>query len=219
MKFKTSMLLGLIVIGILFGITFYMYPGLPDPMPSHWNASGEVDGYMAKPWGAFILPLSCLGTWAMFLLIVYISPQGFRVDKFKPVIGILQLATTGFMAGIGVLVLLSAQGSEIKFENFIIPAVGLLLIVLGNYMSKLRKNFFVGIKTPWTLASDEVWDRTHRFAGWIFVIGGILLFFQPLVGKAWYMVSIILIAALLPLIYSFVIYRQLEGFEPEPEDD
>jgi uncharacterized membrane protein len=219
MKFKTSMLLGLIAIGVFFAVTAYLYPGLPDPMPSHWNAMGEIDGYMAKPWGAYLLPLLTLAIWFLFLVVAYISPQGFRLDKFMPVVGILQLATTGFMIGVGALVLLSSQGNSINAGNFIAPGLGILLIVVGNYMSKLRKNFFMGIKTPWTLASDEVWDRTHRLAGKTFVLGGIAMMFFPLVPKEWYIVSVVLLASLTPVVYSFVIYKQLEGFVPEKDED
>lgn len=219
MKFKTSMILGLIAIGIFFAVTMYLYPGLPDPMPSHWNASGEVDGYMAKPWGAYLLPLITLGVWLMFLVIAYISPQGFRLDKFMPVVGILQLATTAFMIAVGALILLSSKGIDIEPGNFIIVGVGLLLIVTGNYMSKLRKNFFMGIKTPWTLASDEVWDRTHRLGGKTFVIGGIALMFFPLIPSEWYILSVVFFAAFVPVIYSFVIYKQLEGFKPEESEE
>lgn len=219
MNFKTSMTLGLIGIALLFAVTAYLYPGLPDPMPSHWNLSGEVDGHMSLPWGAYILPICALGTWLLFLVVAYISPQGFRLDKFMPVVGILQLATTGFMIGISVIVLLAAKGYDIRMENFIGPAMGLLFIILGNYMGKLRKNFFMGIKTPWTLASDEVWDRTHRLAGKTFVTGGILLLFFPLVNKEWYLVAAILFAAVTPVVYSFVIYKQLEGFVPEKDED
>ena len=219
MKFKTSMLLGLIIIGLFFIVTVFVYPSLPDPMPSHWNATGEIDGTMALPWGAFLLPIVTLSSWFLFLVTVYISPKGFRLDKFLPVVGILQLATTLFMLGIGVLVLLSAKGYQINAEYFFGPAMGLLLIVLGNYMSKLRKNFFMGIKTPWTLASDEVWDRTHRLAGKTFVAGGILFFFLPFINKSWYLVSVILFASLTPVIYSFVIYKQIEGFEQEGKDE
>ena len=218
MKFKTSMIIGLVAVIILFAVTAYLYPSLPDPMPSHWNATGEVDGYMAKPWGAYLLPLSAFGTWLLFLVVVLFSPQGFRLDKFMPVVGILQLATTGFMIAISVLVLLAAKGYPIDMNMVIGPAIGIMLIITGNYMSKLRKNFFMGIKTPWTLASDEVWDRTHRLGGKTFMAGGFLCLFQPLVSKPWYMITVILIAALTPVAYSFIIYKNLEGFKAETEE-
>ena len=218
MKFKTSMIIGLIAVIILFAVTAYLYPSLPNPMPSHWNAAGEVDGYMNKPWGAYLLPLCAFGTWLLFLVIVLFSPQGFRLDKFMPVVGILQLVTTGFMVCVSVLVLLAAKGYPIDMNSFIGPAIGLVLIITGNYMSKLRKNFFMGIKTPWTLASDEVWDRTHRLGAKTFMAGGFLCLFQPLVDNAWYMISVILFASLTPVVYSFVVYKNLEGFEKELEE-
>ena len=218
MKFKTSMSIGFLAIIILFLVTTYLYPTLPDPMPSHWNAAGEVDGYMALPWGAYLLPLCTFGTWLLFLVTVKFSPQGFRLDKFMPVVGILQLATTGFMLTVSVLVLLASKGYPLDMNTIIGPAIGVMLIITGNYLSKLRKNFFMGIKTPWTLASDEVWDRTHRLGGKTFMVGGFLCLFQPLVNNAWYMITVILIASLTPVVYSFIIYKKLEGFEKEAED-
>ncbi len=191
------------------------YADLPDPVPSHWNAAGEVDGYTAKPWGAWLFPVITLGVFLLFKVIPWISPHGFRMDTFLNVVDILKLASVLFMLVIGVTVLLSARGASFDPGRIVLPGVGVLLLVTGNYMGKLRKNFFIGIRTPWTLASDEVWARTHRLGGWMFVLAGLVLILSGLTGwppRPGLLIAVVLIAAFVPVIYSFVIYRRVEGF-------
>ncbi len=95
-----------------------------------------------------------------------------------------------------------------------------VFIVLGNYLGKVRKNFFIGIRTPWTLASDEVWNRTHRLGGWIFVLIGFFMFLNAFIrfSEGWLIGSIVVVA-LIPIVYSYVLYRKVEGFEEETPDN
>ncbi|NNF51041.1 MAG: SdpI family protein [Gammaproteobacteria bacterium] len=198
----------------------FFYAELPDPLPTHWNAAGEVDGYTPKPWGAWLLPLMTLGVYLLFKVIPWISPQGFRMESFSKIVDILKLVIVLFMFVIGITVLFAARGAPFDPGKIILPGVGVLFIIIGNYMGKLRKNFFIGIRTPWTLASDEVWAKTHRLGGWCFVFAGLVLLIAGLIG--WPPMEIVLvvavgIGALLPIVYSFVIYKQLEGFEPDKD--
>ena len=98
--------------------------------------------------------------------------------------------------------------------------VGLLFVVMGNFLGKVRKNFFLGIRTPWTLASDEVWAKTHRLGGWCFVTAGVFMAIMGVVAptSTWFIAAIIAIA-LIPVVYSFFAYRKIEGFAPDPEID
>ena len=123
-------------------------------------------------------------------------------------------------AGIAVLVLLEANGQDVRINEMIFAGVGLLFIVLGNYMGKVRKNFFIGIRTPWTLASDEVWSRTHRLGGKVLILIGLFMMLNGFVrfSERWLMAAIIA-AALVPVVYSYVIYRNIEGFAPDEDDD
>ena len=145
-------------------VAAYLYPMLPEQIPTHWNFDGEVDGYTSKPWGV-----------AVMRLIPIISPKGFRTDKFMDVINVFTVTFVGFMSGIAILVLLEANGQDVRINEMTFAGVGLMFIVLGNYMGKVRKSFFIGIRTPWTLASDEVWSRTHRLGGKVFVLTGIFI--------------------------------------------
>lgn len=214
MTTRHANILSLVFIGILVALAAWLYPGLPDPMPSHWNAEGEVDGYLPKTWGVLLLPLIAVFLLLMMRIIPVISPKGFRIGPFAGVFNTLQVALVAFASLVGILVLLEAKGFDVRLNQVILVAMGLLFMVLGNYFGKIRKNFFLGIRTPWTLASDEVWSRTHRLGGRLFVAMGtvwVIGAFFPL--RVEWLVGAVLLVALVPMIYSFVVYRQVEGLE------
>lgn len=218
MSNKVADILSLFFIVLLLALVSYLYPSLPDNLPTHWNAAGEVDGYTAKPWGAFIMPIIATVIFLVMKLIPVISPRGFRTDEFRPIVNIFQVTLVGFMAAIGVLTLLPAIGVNTPVDRLVFAAAGLLLIILGNFMGKVRKNFFLGIRTPWTLASDEVWSRTHRLGGRMLMLGGVFMLVGPFVRIPPDVTIIIIVGlSLLPVIYSYFLYRQLEGFEPDPK--
>lgn len=209
-------LIALALIVAAFGLAAWFYPRLPDPVPVHWNASGEVDGTAAKPWGVLFLPLMMIAQWLIFEAIVRFSPRGFRLEAARDVVGILAVATIGLLLLVFAAQVLMASGRNVSLETFLGPGIGLLLIVLGNYLGKVPKNFFIGMRTPWTLASDEVWYRTHRFAAPLFVIAGLILVLaMPFGAPYWLLPATVLPAAIAPLIYSFVVYRRLEGFRAD----
>ncbi len=220
MSKKTADLLCLACVLLPVLLAAWWWPALPDPMPSHWNASGEVDGYLPKFWGVAILPLAAAASWGIMKLIPVISPQGFRTDSFLGTVRVFQFALVAFLSLIGVLVLLEARGAGVPMNRVVIAAVGVLFIVIGNFLGKVRKNFFIGIRTPWTLASDEVWARTHRLAGWLFVGGGLVMLAGGLADlPVSLVIGVVLVAALYPVLHSFLLYRRLEGFAPERDGD
>ncbi len=209
--------LGLIL--AIFVVAAWLYPQLPESVPSHWNARGEIDGYMSKPWGVFLMPIITLAIYLMFFALPLISPHGFRMEKFTGVVRVFQTVMVLFMSLVTVTTLLAARGDAVPLSNITLGAVGMLLVVLGNYMGKIRKNFFIGIRTPWTLASDEVWARTHRLGGWTFSISGLLMMIASFTSaNAQILIWICAGAALIPVLYSFILYRKLEGLGPDTED-
>jgi uncharacterized membrane protein len=203
-----------------FSIAAYLYPNLPEQIPTHWNIAGEVDDYTAKPWGVIILPLAALLVFGVMRLIPVISPKGFRTDKFMDVINVFTVTIVGFMSGVAILVLLEANGQDVRINEMIFAGLGLMFVVLGNYMGKVRKNFFIGIRTPWTLASDEVWSRTHRLGGKVFMLCGVFLMVNSFFHfpETWLIASLVAVA-LIPVVYSYFAYRRIEGFPAEGEDD
>ncbi|MBT8089315.1 MAG: SdpI family protein [Gammaproteobacteria bacterium] len=209
----------LIFIATTIAVAAYLYPSLPEQIPTHWNFEGEVDDYTPKPWGVMIMPLTAVLVFVIMKLIPVISPKGFRTDQFRGVVNIFTVTLVGFMSAIGLLVLLAASGRSVHINEMVFAGVGLLFIVLGNYLGKVRKNFFIGIRTPWTLASDEVWNRTHRLGGWIFVLIGFFMFLNAFIRfpEGWLIGSIVIVA-LIPIVYSYVLYRKIEGFDEETPD-
>ena len=213
MNTKLADVLSFLFVVTTIAMAAYLYPGLPEQIPTHWNAAGEVDDYTAKPWGVILLPLSAVGCWIIMKLIPAISPKGFRVDGFRDVVNVFQVVLVGFMSIVAVLVLLEAGGIDVRINYVVQIGVGLLFVVLGNYLGKVRKNFFIGIRTPWTLASDEVWARTHRLAGWLFALGGLVIIAGGFLGIPPYgLIVVLVVVAVIPIVYSFVAYKRIEGF-------
>ncbi len=208
----------LILIGLAWVATAALYSRLPEQVPTHWNAKGHADGFSPKPWGPFLLPLLLLGIFALFRALPRISPRGFEIERFRSVYELFALAIIAFLFFLNVLALLSGIGVAFPMERAVFAGTGLLLAILGNFFGKLRRSLFVGIRTPWTLASDEVWLRTHRLGGKLFVIAGIGLFVCALLG--WGGAALLLVAVALaggvPCVYSYLLYRRLEGGKGGP---
>ncbi len=219
MKINRNQLLSLALVLGAFLLTAVLYPRLPERVPTHWGLSGRPDQYTGKPWGPFAIPLAMAALYVVLSLVPAISPRGFRIEQFKRAFDVVRTSVIGFLFLIMTLVHLAALGTRVAMDRYVFAAVGLLLMVLGNYMGKFTKNFFVGIRTPWTLASDEVWLRTHRLGGKLFVLAGLALIICGVAGFG--LVAVIVataIATLVPVIYSYVLYRRIEGFKNHPPD-
>lgn len=220
MKITRINWISLLFVGAMFGLAAWFYPAMPDPMPSHWNAAGEVDDWMPKPWGVLLLPLVTLGLWALFAVLPSISPKGFRLDAARRAYDIIWFVMVLFMGTVQLMTYLEALERGGPGVEQIIPLMtGALFILIGNYLSKFPRNFFVGIRTPWTLASDEVWNRTHRLGGWVFILAGLVLAISAFFpGAMPVFIGVVVLAALVPVAYSFWLYRRLHGFGPEADE-
>jgi uncharacterized membrane protein len=205
----------LVVVSAAFATV--LYPRLPDPVPTHWNASGAADGFTPKPWGAFLMPLVMAGVALLLAVLPRISPRGFALSPFARVYDVLQTAVVAFLAFVNAIALLTAAGVGLSMERWIFAGTGLLLAVVGNFLGKITKNFFVGVRTPWTLASDEVWLRTHRLAGKLFVVAGFVVFASSVAGGSVpLLIAPIALAAIVSVVASFIFYRRIEGFRGDP---
>ena len=172
---RFSDVLGFLLVVAAFAMVGLKYPGLPDPMPTHWNLAGEVNGWMPKFWGAFLIPIVMAAMWLIFLVLPRISPRGFEMEPFLRAWGVLKVTILALMLFIGILVLRAASSGGDLSQTAMFCALGVLFVVIGNLLGKVTRNFFVGIRTPWTLASEEVWYRTHRLAGKLFVAAGLFV--------------------------------------------
>jgi uncharacterized membrane protein len=164
-----------LVIALAFATSIVAYGHLPDPMPTHWNLHGEVDGYSGRFVGAFLLPLIMIGIAALIPVLPKIDPRGNNYQKFDTAYFTIMNATITLMFVIHLFALAAALGIGISMSRMIPAAIGVLLIVIGNVLPRVRSNWMVGIRNPWTLSSDRVWERTHRVGGYMMLALGALL--------------------------------------------
>jgi len=213
-------LLCFLFIGATIITAIVLYPTLPEQVPTHWNAAGNVDDCTQRSWAVGTLLSAPILAFLLMKIIPAISPKGYRTEEFIGVLHIFQVTIVGFASAIAVLVFLEAVGIDARINQMVFIGVGLLFFILGNYLGKVRKNFFMGIRTPWTLASDEVWNRTHRLGGWLFMAGGLFMIAAAFVAiPTRWLVGVILVVALFPVIWSYVLYRRIEGFAGDERRD
>jgi uncharacterized membrane protein len=198
------------MIALAFAVAVWLSPHIPELVPTHWDAHGHVNGYMRKPLGVYVLPLTMLGVHGLLSLLPRISPRESRAG-FGRAYEMIHTATLAFLLFITLLALRAATGEQMPIVRATSVALGLLLVVIGNFLGKVRRNFFIGIRTPWTLADDEVWLRTHRLGGKTFVLGGLLVIAGVVLGAGVGLcTAIALLAALVPAAYSYFVYRRLQ---------
>lgn len=210
MSNKTSIILSTILIAIAMLVGIFLYARLPDPMPSHWNAAGQVDGYMSKFWGVFLLPIMTAVLVPFFLVIPSIDPLKANIAKFRGVFNWFIVIFVAYMLFVYALTLATALGSRFNMTVMLLPVVGLLFIGVGTMMGKAKRNFFIGIRTPWTLSSERVWDETHKFGSKLFMLAGAITILSAFLGENgfWLMMAAILAAAFVPIVYSYILWRR-----------
>jgi uncharacterized membrane protein len=187
-----------------------VYSRLPDRVPIHWNYQGQIDGWMPKPWGAFLLPIVAVVVTTIVIIAPRLSPKGFEMTPFARVYPTIVAAIAGVQFYVTALILAAALGASIAMDRQALAITGVLFVVLGNYLPKVTKNFFVGIRTPWTLADNGVWERTHRMAGPVFVAGGLFLIVTGLVSNIPAVADLAAIGLVIaiPVVYSCVTWRR-----------
>jgi uncharacterized membrane protein len=207
-----SLFLSALFLLMLFAAYLWLSPRMPALIPTHWNAQGQINGYMT-PLKAVIVPMIVIAGLALLTVVLpIISPRGYGIQPFGSVFAILMLFSQAFVLFIALVVLLNGAGYPMHQLVIVMVGLGLLWMLIGNYMGKLRKNFFAGIRTPWTLANDEVWERTHRMAGWLFMLAGLVTVVAALVGASLIVtIYVLLAAAIVPAVYSYVIYQRVQG--------
>jgi len=200
------MILGATLAGLL------LWNRLPEQMASHWNVNDQVDGYMSKFWGMFLMPVITLGMFLLFILIPNIDPLKANIAKFRDTFNLFITFITGFMVYVHALTLLWNLGyTNLGIGKAMLPAMGLLFIVIGSLLRKAKRNWFIGIRTPWTLSSDRVWDETHRLGSILFMISGVLAVIGGFFGGmiAFWMLFVPLMGSTIFLvIYSYIFYQK-----------
>ena len=193
------------------GAFFYLLPALPGQVPVHWNLHGEVDR-LGSPWMLFALgPVLMAATMALFAVMPWFSPRHFEVDDSLRTYLNLMLILVGVFGYLFAVTLWAAVNGPVGTDRSIVGGLCVLAVLLGNLLGKVRRNFFIGIRTPWTLASHKVWHATHRFAGRVLVVTGLVALAALLAGLApWISTALVIAGFLVPVIYSLWRYKDLQ---------
>jgi uncharacterized membrane protein len=208
-------IIGFSLVAITVGVTAWLYGSLPDQIPTHWNIRGEVDGYGGK-WTLFIFPVMMVGVLALFYFLPALSPKQFDVNSFRSTYLYIMVLCTGLFAYMDGVMLYAVRQAVLKQSSVdlgraFIAGMFLFFALMGNVLGKVRKNFYIGVRVPWTLASDRVWNDTHRLAAWVFVAAGVIGFGMIVLGvPIIYPIVVLVLSAFIPVIYSFVHYKSLE---------
>jgi uncharacterized membrane protein len=199
-----------IVIAAMFVAAAACWPFAPEQMPIHWNFRGEIDGYGNRIMGLLFLPLIVLGVYWLFRLIPLLDPGRKNYAAFTTAYTAVRTAFVFFMAAVYTGVVLTTFGHHVNMTTVACLASGALFLILGNFISKIRPNWFVGVRTPWTLSSKTSWDKTHRLAGWLFILMGLSIAAAGIIQTLWafvLMIAFIVFCLVWMIIYSYLIYR------------
>ena len=198
----------LIVASTLAGIL--LWNQLPEPMASHWGVNDQVNGYMSKFWGVFLMPVITIAMLLLFLIIPSIDPLKANIAQFRDYFNSFITLIVAFMVYIYGLTLVWNLGfTSFRMSTAMLPAMGLLFIFVGVMIGKAKRNFFIGIRTPWTLSSDTVWAKTHVLGGVLFKISGVIAILGILFPNLAFLFLIVplMAAAAIAVVYSYVLFR------------
>ena len=210
MKKTTIIIIGIILISFIIAI--YIYPQMPDQMASHWNIQGQVNDYLPKFWGLFLMPLISLGIFLLFLLIPKIDPLKKNIEKFRKYFDWFIVLIIVFLFYIFLLSLFWNLEYRFDMGIMIIPAIAVLFYFIGVILKHAKRNWFIGIRTPWTLSSDIVWDKTHQLGAKLFKASAIIALIGILFNEyaIWFTIIPIIVSVLYLLIYSYFAYQKVK---------
>ncbi len=192
----------------------FIWKNLPDSVPIHWDIEGDIDRYGDKSELILIPILLPLLIYVIFTIVPLIDPKG-KIQQMGNKYFILKTAMTVFMSILASIIIYAVKNESLYNPNYIILLIGVLLMILGNYFKTLRANYFIGIRTPWTLENQTVWKETHKLAGKIWFIGGLVIIASSLLldneANFRLFIGIIIVISLIPVIYSFFKFRSLSN--------
>lgn len=216
--FYVAIVLTVLAFGASLYIWQFHYDDLPAQVPTHWDVNFNPDGWTPKEniLTLFLLvPLIMAGVCGLTLVLPWLSPRHFEVDTFRNTYGYIMMLVVALMGYIHVGILWGAMAPQDStlFMRFFLGGICLFFALIGNVLGRVRRNFWMGIRTPWTLASEPVWIQTHRVAAWLFVAAGVIGFITSMFipqQAVWVLFAGIITAALVPVVYSLVLYKRLE---------
>ena len=208
---------GLVIAALAIALSIWAYPSLPPTVATHWNLRGEPDGFSSRLMAVLIGPLVILFLALLFNVLPKFDPRRENYAKFLNTYWLFANAVIVFMLIIHVVVLATGLGYSVRIDRLMPLFIGLLFVVIGNYLTRVEPNWFVGIRTPWTLSSDTVWRKTHRAGGWLLVLGGLIVAtgaFLPRSALLPVLIGALVVAAVIPVVLSYVLWKREQHDRP-----
>lgn len=209
---KKAIILEIIIILIAIAVSLYVYPQLPEKIASHWDASGNVNGYMNKLYGLSIVPALMILFFLIFLAILKIDPLRKNIESFRSYYEGFVVFFMAYLFSIQAMIILWALGIEVNVIAVISLGIAILFFYISILLKKSRRNWFIGIRTPWTLSDDRVWKKTHELGSILFKI----ISFIALIGIVFprhiiyiFIIPVIIMAIIL-FVYSYIIYKKIK---------
>jgi uncharacterized membrane protein len=200
---------GAALVALTAVVSALAYPEMPAEMATHWNASGDVDNTMPRALGLVLFPVLNAGLLALFVALPRVDPRT-DYESFRPAYDALALTTLGLFAYLNVVVVLANLGYAFELLQALAPAIGAVYVVAGTVTRHAEQNWFVGVRTPWTLEDEAVWEQTNRVVGRLFQVGGVVAalgVFVPAYALA-FILAPALVVAVVSFGYSYYLYRQ-----------
>jgi uncharacterized membrane protein len=215
MKNKTYQILMILVVITVFVVALYAYTSLPDDgrYPVHWSFTGEPDRYGSKFELISIGPIVTGLLYGMAMVLPRLDPKKLNYSKFQQEYMLIMLMIILAIAAVYFISIAVAFGIGIKVDVWVQAVIGLMIMILGNYMSRLKQSWFVGIKTPWTLSNEKVWEKTHRYGGRVFVVMGLIMVLNAFIGimtNKFIFMAVMIGLPLSTVVYSYVIYKKID---------
>jgi uncharacterized membrane protein len=197
---------------IPFAYLIYIWNRLPEKVPMHWNGAGEIDRYGDKTELVGVLFLLVGINYFVFLIIPYVDPKQ-KLQNMGNKLNIMRMILTLFMSALAIFILYSIEQKSSN-PGFVFVIIGLLFAFLGNYFKTLKPNYFIGIKTPWTLENEDVWKKTHELGGKLWFVGGLLMaltFVLPNNIQFYTFMGITAVITIIPILYSYRIFNKIKN--------
>lgn len=213
------LLVSILLTVLTFVGPLFLYYGRPDllreQIPTHSNAAGELDQWTPRErilpqW--LLIPAMMTAFVLLTLALPWLSPKGFEIDRFRGTFFFVMTVAVTLFAYIQLLLVLGGiQGVQLDLTRCMLGGISLFFSLMGNRLGKVQRNFWMGVRTPWTLASETVWIQTHRLTAWLWTPGGLVLAILGFAGvSVWWWIAGMLLMALAPIFYSLWLYKRLE---------
>lgn len=199
----------LIAIGFWL-VTWLWYDDLPAKVPTHWNIRGQIDNWTTPNGHVLMFGGLLLGMYLLLTLIPLLEPRKENMQKSLGFLHMIKITLLAFFLGLyTVISYMAVQGVDLAIDKFISIGLGVLFVVIGNYMTQIKSNYFMGIRTPWTLSSDIIWQKTHRLGAYTFTISGLSFILSALLPNPLNFIlpmTITIAGALVPVVYSYHLF-------------